>query len=113
MNYDNIKYANFNRQDREEIELFSKQMWDSEKCDWVPYSLWGANFIINERKEHLCLRIYMPINIQPSYGPTIKGWHTLDSSFLNDYLKKDKDYCEKGTPFKSFAGYQGFHEMMR
>lgn len=113
MDYENINCANLNRPDREEIELFSKQMWDSEKCSWVPYSLWGANFIINERKEYVCLRIYMPINVQPSYGPTIKGWQSLDSSFLNDYLKKDKNDYEKCTPFKSFAGYQCFHEMIR
>lgn len=80
----------------------SKQMWDSEKRTWIPFDLWGAHFIVNERKEHLVLRIYR-------VEPGIEGWNSIDSSYLNNHLKEDKS----DTPFNSFAGFKAFYEMIR
>jgi hypothetical protein len=102
-----------NLEDKKEVPLYSKQMWDSEEGSWVPFDLWGANYIVNHRKEYLALRIYRPAIIQPEVGPIIKGWQSLDSSYLNDQLKEDRDdqlYLQK---YKSFAGYQNFIEMIR
>jgi len=95
--------------------MYLKQMWDSEKASWVPFDLWGAHFIVNQRKESLALRIYRPCDIQPEFGPAIKGWHSLDSSYLNEKLKEDKDSFEKykSDLFKSFSGYQAFYVMVR
>ncbi len=73
--------------------MYSKQMWDSEKSEWVPFNLWGAYLIFNKRKEYVVLRIYAPCDIQPEFGPTIKGWRFLDSSYLNEILEKGyKDF---------------------
>lgn len=96
---------------QEEEITYANQMWDSENACWVPFDLWGAHFIINQRKEYLALRIYRPCAVQPEYGPTIKGWHSLDSSYLNEQLKDVKTPKENG--FESFAGYQAFYEMIR
>lgn len=93
--------------------MYSKQMWDSEKGAWIPFDLWGAHFIINQRKEYVLLRIYRPCDVQPEFGPTIKGWHTLDSSYLNDQLKEGKTPEEKYSPYKSFSGRQSFYEMIK
>lgn len=95
--------------------IYQKQMWDSGKNEWVPFDLWGAHFIVNHRKEYVVLRIYRPCNIQPEFGPTIKGWHSLDSSYLNEQLREDKD-PSIGTlseNFKSFLGYKGFNAMIK
>lgn len=90
----------------QEEPLYRKRMWDTEKGEWVPFSLWGAHFIVNERKEHLVLQIWRPTDIQPKYGPTLKGWHSLDSSYLTEALK------EKEIPSK-YIGSQAFREMIK
>jgi hypothetical protein len=90
-----------------------KQMWDSEKGSWVPFNLWGAHFIVNYRKEHLVLRAYRPLDAQTEFGPVIYGWQSINSSFLNDKLKEDKNDSDYENPFKSFAGYQEFREIVK
>ena len=73
--------------------LYSKQMWDSEVCDWVPFDLWGAHFMVNSRKEYV--------------------WHTMDSYYLNEQLKeKENPYDNYEQNCKSFAGRQAFKELM-
>lgn len=99
-----------NLDDIKDVPLYSKQMWDSDKGSWVPFDLWGAHYIVNHRKEYLALRIYRPLSIQPEFDPTVKGWQSLDSSYLNERLKEDK--CDQEN-YKSFAGYQNFIEMIR
>lgn len=84
-----------------------KEMWDSEKGAWVPFDLWGANFIINQRKEYLALRIH-----RIDYENDLSGWQSVDSSYLYDKLKEDKTDAEKHSQFISFAGYQDFKEMI-
>ena len=93
--------------------LYSKQMWDSEVCDWVPFDLWGAHFMVNSRKEYVQLRMYRPLSIQPEFGPPLYGWHTMDSSYLNEQLKeKENPYDNYEQNCKSFAGRQAFKELM-
>jgi len=98
------------------IPLYSKQMWDSQTASWVPFSFWGAHFIVNDRKEHVAVRIYAPCDFQPEFGPTVKGWRSLDTSYLNERLKEntcsDED-CPPPSPFNSFAGYKDFKEIIR
>lgn len=96
-----------------QYELYSKQMWDSKKGSWVPFSLWGAHFIVNERKEYLQLRIYRPCKFQSEFGPTIIGFQTLDSSYLNEKLKEHDIPDDKYKCFQSFAGYQAFYEIVK
>lgn len=91
----------------EEHTIGSKQMWDSEKGEWVPFDLRGAHFIINARKEYLGLRIYR------QFDHSSKGWHSVDSSFMMDKLKENKTDEEKNSPFISFAGSQNFYEMIK
>jgi hypothetical protein len=96
------------------IPLYSKQMWDSEVGRWVEFSLWGAHYIVNSRKEHVVLRIYRPLAIQPEFGPTLKAWQSLDSTYLNEQLK------EKENPYESYEkncreleGNQAWKEIIR
>lgn len=90
----------------QEEPLYRKRMWDTEKGEWVPFSLWGAHFIVNERKEPLVLQIWRPVDIQPEYGPTLKGWCSIDSSYLTEALK------EKEIPSK-YIGNQSFREIIK
>lgn len=98
-----------------DIAINSKEMWDSEKGSWVPFDLWGAHFIVNERREYLAVRIYRPSDIQPENGPIVKGWHSMDTSYMNEQLKEDRSCLEKYTEHlhKSFVGYKEFREMVR
>jgi hypothetical protein len=100
-------------QEEEREILYAKQMWDSELGEWVPFDLWGAHFIVNERKEYVQLRIYRPVDIQPEYGPTLKGWQSIDSSYLNEQLKEKKVGYEKFNQFNLFSGRQAFYEMVK
>jgi hypothetical protein len=100
-------------QEEEGDILYAKQMWDSELGKWVPFDLWGAHFIVNERKENVQLRIYRPVDIQPEYGPVLKGWQSIDSSYLNEQLREKESDYEKFNQFNSFSGRQAFYEMMR
>ncbi|MEK6884599.1 MAG: hypothetical protein AABY22_33510, partial [Nanoarchaeota archaeon] len=59
------------------------------------------------------LRIKMPLAIQPEYGPVLVGWQSIDSSYLNDHLKEEKNPFENNEQFKSFSGMQAFYEMVR
>lgn len=93
--------------------LYAKQMWDSELGQWVPFDLWGAHFIVNERKEHVQLRIYRPVDIQPEDGPVLKGWQSIDSSYLNEQLKEKKSDYEKFNQSNLFSGRQAFYEMVK
>jgi hypothetical protein len=90
-----------------------KQMWDSKKGEWVPFDIWGAHFIVNDRNEYLCLRVFKEYNADPKLGPTTKGWQSIDSSYLTEQLKENRTDEEKNTPFKSFAGYQAFYEIVK
>jgi hypothetical protein len=104
----------------EEDPLYTKRMWDSEKDrgkgqakgGWVPFCIWGAHFIVNERKETVIVQIWRPCDIQPEYGPILKAWHSLDSSYLNEQLKeKGREANEKFE--KMYTGIQAFREMVR
>lgn len=100
-------------QEEEREILYAKQMWDSELGEWVPFDLWGAHFIVNERKEDVQLRIYRPLTIQPEYGPVLKGWQSIDSNYLNEQLKEKKSDYEKFNQFNSFSGRQAFYEIIK
>lgn len=93
--------------------LYAKQMWDSEKGEWIPFDLWGAHFFVNHRKEYVAIRIYRPLAIQPECGPILRGWQSLDSSYLNEKLKETTDPYEQYNQFKSFSGQQVFYEMIK
>lgn len=93
--------------------LYTRQMWDSDTRAWVPFDLWGAHYIVNERKEDVQLRIYRPVSIQPEFGPTLRGWQSLDSSYLNEQLKENKNPQEKFNQHQSFSGRQAFCEIVR
>lgn len=97
----------------EEDPLYTKRMWDSERGGWVPFSLWGAYSIVNDRKEIVVVQMWRPADIQPEYGPTLKGWHSLDSSYLNEKLKETADSNDKFDKIKSFSGVQSFKEIVR
>lgn len=70
---------------------------------WEPFSLWGAHFIVNVKKEYVQVRIKRPLAIQPEYGPVLTGWQSIDSSSLNEQLNQ----------FKSFSDFQAFAEMIK
>ena len=93
--------------------IYSKQMWDSEKGTWVPFDLWGAHFIVNNRNEQVQLRIYRPLDIQPEYGPILKGWQSIDSSYLNEQLREKTNPYQSYNQIKSFSGRQAFYEMIK
>lgn len=97
----------------EEDPLYTKRMWDSERGGWVPFSLWGAYSIVNDRKETVVVQMWRPADIQPEYGHTLKGWHSLDSSYLNEKLKETADSNDKFDKIKSFSGVQSFKEIVR
>lgn len=96
-----------------DVVMYSKQMWDSEKSVWVPFDIWGANFIVNHRKEYLVLRIFRPCNIQPEYGNSINGWFSLDSSYLNKTLEEYPDWNEIIRHDRQEAEYEGDYEHTR
>jgi len=96
-----------------EEPLYKKRMWDSEIGGWVPFSLWGAYSIVNDRKETVVVQMWRPLDIQPEYGPTLKGWHSIDSSYLNEKLKEKEDSNDKFEKMKSFSGVQAFQEIVR
>jgi hypothetical protein len=89
-----------------------KQMWDSETRSWVPFDIRGAHFIVNIRKEYLALRVFHP-PVLTEYGHSLEGWQTIDSSYMQDQLKEDKNDCEKDTPYQSYSGYQAWREMIQ
>ena len=99
--------------DEENDILYAKQMWDSEIGEWVPFDLWGAHFIVNDRKEDVVLRIYRPVAIQPEYGPALRGWQSIDSSYINEQLREKKSPYEQFNQFNSISGFQAFSEMVK
>ena len=94
-----------------EDPLYTKRMWDSEIGGWVPFSLWGAYSIVNDRKETVVVQMWRPTNIQPEYGPTLKGWHSIDSSYLNEKLKETADSNNKFE--KMMSGIQAFKAIVK
>jgi hypothetical protein len=95
--------------------LYAKEMWDSEKGDWVPFDMWGANYIINVRKEDVQLRMWQPLTIQPEYGPVLKSWQTIDSSYLNEQLREKSSTSNNvENPYTmSHKGQRSFYEMIK
>lgn len=94
-----------------EDPIYTKRMWDSELGGWVPFSLWGAYFIVNERKETVIVQVWRPLDIQPEYGPTLRGWQSIDTSYLNEKLKEKEDSHDKFEKMKS--GIQAFKEIVK
>lgn len=94
-----------------EDPLYTKRMWDSERGGWVPFSLWGAYSIVNDRKETVIVQIWRPTSIQPKYGPILKGWQSIDTSYLNEKLKKKEDSNDKFSTMAS--GIQAFKEVVK
>lgn len=87
-------------QKNEEVPLYSKQMFDSEKSKWVPLDLWGAHHIINHRKENLRVRMYMALPGQVHQDEEknlLKGWVTYDSSYLQASLKDKNPPVTEGA----------------
>ncbi len=96
----------------EENELFAIQMWDSEMGEWVPFSMWGANYIVNVRKEYVAIRMFQNAPVQPEYGKVLKGWLSVDSSFLNEQLR-EKESAEAENPFNmAHKSKRSFYEMV-
>lgn len=102
-------------QETEEDVLYAKQMWDSEKEEWVAFDLWGAHYIVNYKKEDIRLRIFTPAPFQPEFEPVIWGWKTIDSSSLNEQLKENliseyDDFYEMARQDRQEYKYEGRHQ---
>jgi|SRR5882672_129436 len=69
-----------------EIPLQAKQMFDSEKAEFVPFDIWGAHYIVNVKKETLVMRIYLPLPYQNEGGEVLKAWTRYDCAHLQESL---------------------------
>lgn len=96
-----------------EILAYSMRIWDSERGDWVPFDLWTAHYIINELKEYLALQIFCPASVQPQLDPTLWGWHSLDSSYLNEKLKEKENPLKKFNQLKSLSERKTFCKLIK
>jgi hypothetical protein len=99
--------------DGNSIPLHSKRMWDSETSAWVPFEIWGAHHIVNDRKEYVQLQHWSPVDIQPEFGETLKGWKSLDSSYLNEMLKEKPSWIDQFNQNSSFSCLKGFYEVIK
>ncbi len=95
---------------QDDIPLYSKRIWNTEmivngvRGGWDNFSLRLAHLVVNERKEPLVMQIFRPTDIQPEYGPIIKGWLSFNSSFVDDLTEmlKNKKFVEENFGDKTY-----------
>ena len=97
-----------------EDPLYMMRMLNTETWQWVPFNMLDAYSIVNDRDECLVVQIWRPTDKQPKYGPTLKGWHRMDTSYLNKALKDKKEkfdaksWREMIQKEKEYWKYEGY-----
>jgi hypothetical protein len=82
----------------EDIPLYSKRMYDSEKMKYVPFDIWGAHHIVNIRKENLLMQIFLPLPYQVESDNPLNAWSKYNCEHLQESLTEktlpvDLDAC--------------------
>lgn len=88
-----------------EIPLYTKQMFNPETEEWIPFDIWGAHFIINNFNGPFEMRMRMPLPNQNEFGEILSGWKSYDTSYLQESLKDKKlnDKAIDNTPKNSIS----------
>ena len=81
-----------------DIQTHTKEIWDSKTAQYIPFDIWKAYEIVNEKKEKLVMRSYEPASYQPEYGVTLYGWKKYECPYLENYLTEKEDLMERMLP---------------
>lgn len=97
----------------DEAEIHTKEMYDTEKMEWIPFDLWGASLFINMRKEEVLLRIREPLPYQSEFGDILYGWKTIDGSYLTPMLKEQESSIDKFNKLTLVSSRKEFCEIIK